>query len=62
MGQTNRWEMLQRIPRIADFNDFYYSRLYRNNGYTIVTDDGDFKFEGVQILTANTQLLALRTN
>ena len=60
--RTDIWEMLKRIPHIADFNDYYYSRFCRNNGYSIVTDDGDFKFEGVEILTANSQLLALRTN
>ncbi len=54
--------MLERIPHIADFNDFYYARFCRNNGYSIITDDGDFKFEGVEILTINQELLRLRTN
>jgi len=60
--RTDVWQMLERIPSIADFNDFYYSRFCRNNNYTIVTDDGDFKFPGVEILTINRSLLELRTN
>jgi predicted nucleic acid-binding protein len=60
--QTDIWQMLERIPAHADFNDFYYARFCRNQGYLIVTDDGDFKFEDVPILTANNNLLALRTN
>ena len=62
VDRTDVWQMLERIPSIADFNDFYYSRFCRNNGYSIVTDDGDFKFKDVEILTINQELLRLRTN
>lgn len=60
--RTDVWQMLERIPNIADFNDYYYARFCRNNNYSIVTDDGDFKFESVEILTINQELLRLRTN
>lgn len=59
VDEVDVWQMLDRIPAIADFNDFYYVRFCRHHQYTIVTNDKDFKFEGVPILTANRHLLAL---
>ena len=59
VAEVDVWQMMARIPAIADFNDFYYVRFCRHHQYTIVTNDKDFKFEGVPILTANRDLLEL---
>lgn len=41
----------------SDFNDLIYIDLCRNNGYKLVTHDGDFKNCDIHILTANNELL-----
>lgn len=41
-----------------DLNDQVFSRNCSRRGMTIVTDDSDFAYDGVSILTANPQLLA----
>lgn len=40
-----------------DFNDHYYYLLAKLNNYPIVTDDGDFFVEDVEILTYNSGLI-----
>ncbi|WP_019949632.1 PIN domain-containing protein [Hymenobacter aerophilus] len=59
VDEVDVWQMLERIPAIADFNDFYYVRFCQHHQHTIVTHDKDFRFEGVPILTANRHLLRL---
>ncbi|RKU30229.1 hypothetical protein C6497_04510 [Candidatus Poribacteria bacterium] len=41
----------------TDFNDQIISEICRNNGFTLVTHDGDFKSQDIPILTANYKLL-----
>lgn len=41
----------------SDFNDQIFSKICKNNGLVLVTDDGDFKDSGLTILTANSRLL-----
>jgi predicted nucleic acid-binding protein len=41
----------------CDFNDYLLARLCRRRGFTLVTDDGDFRGSQVPILTANPKLL-----
>ena len=40
-----------------DFNDQIIAALCRKQRLTLVTNDGDFKSQGVQVLTANQKLL-----
>lgn len=41
----------------SDFNDLALSRLCKEQGFTFVTDDADFKGSGHPVLTANQRLL-----
>lgn len=41
----------------SDFNDYLYYEMALDLGLTIVTDDGDFNFSGIEILTENPWLL-----
>jgi hypothetical protein len=48
------------LNRKVDFNDFYYFKLMKSLNIPIVTDDKDFNFEDILILTENTKLLKLK--
>lgn len=41
----------------ADFNDLIIAMLCKREGLTLLTDDSDFKHQGVRVLTANPKLL-----
>lgn len=41
----------------VDYNDQVFTELCKNNGYTLITDDGDFNTHEIPILTANRSLL-----
>lgn len=41
----------------SDFNDYLYYEMALDLGLTIITDDGDFNFSGIEILTENPWLL-----
>lgn len=41
----------------SDFNDYFYYEMALDLGLTIVTDDGDFNYDGISILTENSWLL-----
>ncbi len=41
-----------------DFNDQVFGELCKSKGLKLVTDDGDFKGQGIPILTANYRLLS----
>lgn len=41
----------------TDFNDQVFMQLCKTRGFKLVTDDGDFKGQGISILTANGRLL-----
>ena len=40
-----------------DFNDQVITEICKNNGFTLITNDGDFKTQQIPILTANQSLL-----
>ncbi len=40
-----------------DFNDQVITEICKNNGFTLITNDGDFKTQEISILTANAKLL-----
>lgn len=42
----------------SDFNDQILATLCKKEGLKLVTDDGDFKNQGVAVITANRKLLA----
>ena len=41
----------------CDFNDQVITEICKNNGFTLITNDSDFKTQEVPILTANSKLL-----
>ena len=41
----------------SDFNDQVITELCKSNGFTLITNDGDFKTQDIPILTANSNLL-----
>ena len=41
----------------SDFNDLLIAEVCKTYGFTLITDDGDFKGNNVAILTANNRLL-----
>jgi hypothetical protein len=56
-GKIDLTQILQNPILSLDFNDQYYYLQAKTNGYPIVTDDGDFFVEDVQILTYNSVLI-----
>lgn len=52
-------ELFENLTDKQDFNDFYYYHLLKGKNITIVTDDGDFDFEDIEIITNRPSLLAL---
>ncbi len=40
-----------------DFNDQVITEICKSNGFTLITNDSDFKTQEVPILTANSNLL-----
>lgn len=55
----NPLELLANLTSKYDFNDFYYYSLLKNKNITVVTDDGDFKFEDIEIVTYRYDLINL---
>src|ERR1043165_6887585 len=49
--------ILKDLPKGLDFNDHLLYKLAKEKGYSIVTDDGDFFVDGVEVITLNTILL-----
>ena len=41
----------------TDFNDHVIGELCKNNGFILITNDSDFKVQGIPILTANRYIL-----
>lgn len=59
-SEVTPMEVLTSMPMHCDYNDYYYYRIARENNFIIVTNDGDFRFEEVEIVTNHKQLLALK--
>ena len=49
--------LIKNIPSSSDFNDYLFYEMALDQNLTIVTDDGDFNFSGIEILTQNPWLL-----
>ena len=45
------------ISSNSDFNDQVITEICKNNGFTLITNDSDFKTQQIPILTANPSLL-----
>ncbi|MBI3218559.1 MAG: hypothetical protein HYZ44_03535 [Bacteroidetes bacterium] len=65
--EIDPFTLFQSVSSTNDFNDvflyFQLREIKRNiNPIAIVTDDSDFVFEGIDIITANTTLLGLNKN
>ena len=41
----------------SDFNDQVITEICKNNGFTLITNDSDFKTQDIPVLTANSKLL-----
>jgi predicted nucleic acid-binding protein len=52
-------DVLDTMPLFSDFNDHYYFKIAQSKGLSIVTNDRDFKYENIEIITKNGKLLAL---
>ncbi len=52
-------KLLANLTDKYDFNDFYYYNLLKNKNITVVTDDGDFKFKDIEIVTYRYELINL---
>ncbi|WP_026462504.1 hypothetical protein [Adhaeribacter aquaticus] len=44
----------------ADFNDLFYHKFCKINNLPIVTNDGDFAFNNIEIISNNRKLLSLK--
>jgi len=53
-------DFLNEINRDIDYNDLYYAKLLGKLGIPIMTDDRDFLFENVTVITNNQELLKHR--
>jgi len=53
-------EILNLMPSFSDFNDYYYNKIASSKGLAIVTNDGDFRFQDVEIITMHSKLVALK--
>lgn len=49
--------LVKNIPSTSDFNDYLFYEMALDQKLTIVTDDGDFNFSDIEILTENNWLL-----
>lgn len=55
-------DTLLTTPDFCDYADHFYYKTARSSGMTVVTMDGDFKFEDIEIITANGNLIKLMRN
>lgn len=51
--------LIKNLSPNTDFNDFFYSELALDHGLTIITNDSDFIFHGIEVLTEQRRLLRL---
>lgn len=49
-------QMLKKCNDKMEFNDYLYIQIAKKNNYTILTIDGDFLEEGVNVVTSNRTL------
>jgi predicted nucleic acid-binding protein len=53
-------QLIKNIPTHLDMNDYIYTKIAKEQGLVIVTNDGDFQVEDIQIYTSHRELLALK--
>jgi PIN domain len=53
-------QLIKNIPVHLDMNDYMYTKIAKEQGLVIVTNDGDFQVEDIQIYTSHKGLLALK--
>lgn len=51
--------ILSSLPANTDFNDYYYYETCLNYGCSLVTNDSDFIYADIEIITARADLLRL---
>jgi predicted nucleic acid-binding protein len=49
--------LTKNIPTSSDFNDYLFYEMALAQNLTVVTDDGDFNFSDIEILTQNNWLI-----
>jgi hypothetical protein len=49
--------LIKNLPVSSDFNDYLYYEMAVDLNLTIVTDDRDFNYSGIEILTESPNLL-----
>ncbi len=49
--------LVENIPSSSDFNDYLFYEMAISQNLTVVTDDGDFNFSDIEILTQNSWLI-----
>jgi len=54
-------QLTKNIPTFLDINDHLYAEIAKAQGIIVVTNDGDFKVEGITVVTGNPALLKLKT-
>lgn len=55
--ENDIWRIIKELDSSADFNDNFYAEMAIDKNYTIITNDADFIFPHIPILTANNKLL-----
>lgn len=51
--------LIKNMPVSSDFNDYLYYEMALDQGLSIVTDDSDFNYTDIEVLTENKKLLSL---
>jgi hypothetical protein len=55
------FDTLREVPETSNYNDHYYYKIARARNLVLVTNDSDFAYPEVSILTNRTELLRLST-
>jgi len=58
--KVDMFKFIKDFSYDADFNDIFYHEFCKLNNLPIVTNDGDFAFNDIEIITNNRKLLSLR--
>lgn len=57
LREVDPYTILPLLNSESDFNDFYYYYLFYGKSIPIVTHDGDFRFQDIEIITAQSNLI-----
>jgi predicted nucleic acid-binding protein len=53
-------QLTKNIPVFLDINDHMYAEIAKAQGIIIVTNDSDFRVEGITVITGHPDLLKLK--